>query len=151
MRAIGNFLWFILGGALTGLAWFIFGVLACITVVGIPWGRACFVMGKFSFLPFGREAISRKVLKNEKDIGTGFLGSVGNVIWFLFAGLWLALSHLIFALISFITILGIPFGMQHLKLAGISLAPVGKAVVTKEVARAALEENARDIINKSRS
>ncbi|OED36477.1 hypothetical protein AB833_28155 [Chromatiales bacterium (ex Bugula neritina AB1)] len=150
MKAIGNFLWFILGGALMGLAWFIFGVLAFITIVGIPWGRACFVLGKFSFFPFGKEAISRKDLTGSKDIGTGFLGSLGNVIWFVLAGLWLAIGHLVSALICFITILGIPFGLQHLKLAGAALAPVGKTVVKKEVAKIAMEETARDYVEKKR-
>ena len=150
MKAIGNLLWFILGGALMGLAWFMFGVLAFITIVGIPWGRACFVIGKFSIFPFGKEAISRKDLKNGKDLGTGFFGSLGNIVWFILAGLWLAIGHLIASLICFITILGIPFGLQHLKLAGISLAPVGKAVVPKAVAKVAMEESARDYVNKKR-
>lgn len=60
MRAIGNFLWFILGGALLGLCWWFVGLLAYATIIGIPWGKACFVIGQFSFFPFGKEAISRK-------------------------------------------------------------------------------------------
>lgn len=150
MRAIGNLLWFLLGGFLMGLAWFLFGVVAFVTVVGVPWGRACFVMGKFSFLPFGKEAISRKDLKNDKDLGTGFLGSIGNIIWFIFAGFWLAIGHVLAAIVCFITILGIPFGLQHLKLAGISLAPVGKIVVPKAVAKVAAEDRARDYVDKKR-
>lgn len=133
-----------------GLVWFIFGILAFVTIVGIPWGRACFVIGKLSFFPFGREVISRKDLKGCKDIGTGFLGSVGNIIWFIFAGLWLAIGHLLSAITCFITILGIPFGLQHLKLAGIALAPVGKTVVRKEVAKIAMEESARSYVHKKR-
>ena len=118
-----------------GLAWFFFGLLAFITIVGIPWGRSCFVMGQFSFFPFGREAVSRRELSGADDLGTGFLGSVGNVIWFVFAGVWLAIGHLIAAVCCFITIIGIPFGIQHLKLAGISVVPIGKTIVSKEVAR----------------
>ncbi|MEP7262559.1 MAG: YccF domain-containing protein [Usitatibacter sp.] len=137
MRAILNFLWFILGGALMGLAWWLAGVVACITIIGIPWGRACFVMGNFSFFPFGKEAISRRDLKQADDIGTGAFGTIGNVIWFIFAGVWLALGHVACAIANFITIIGIPFGVQHLKLAGIALAPIGKTVVSKEVAAAA--------------
>ena len=83
MRAIGNFLWFILGGALMGLAWWLVGVVAFMSIVGIPWGKACFVIGQFSFFPFGKEAISRKELKQTDDIGTGALGTFGNVIWFV--------------------------------------------------------------------
>lgn len=142
MSAIGNLLWFILGGFVMGLGWWLAGIIAFITIIGIPWGRACFVIGQFAFLPFGREAISRKTLSLKEDIGTGSLGLVGNVIWFVFAGLWLALGHVGSALVCFVTIIGIPFGIQHLKLAGIAIAPIGKTIVTKEVAAAARREGA---------
>ena len=120
-----------------GLAWWLAGIVAYITIVGMPWGKACFVMGKFSFFPFGKEAISRRELNQADDIGTGALGTLGNVIWFIFAGIWLALGHVACAIANFVTVIGIPFGIQHLKLAGIALAPIGKTVVTKEVAAAA--------------
>jgi uncharacterized membrane protein YccF (DUF307 family) len=142
MRAIGNFLWFMLGGAVMGLAWWLFGLLAMLTIVGIPWARACFVIGKLSFLPFGREVIGRAELRGVGDIGTGPFGIVGNVMWCLFAGLWLALGHLALAIFDFLIVIGIPFGIQHLKLAGIALAPIGKAVVLKETAAAARRTNA---------
>jgi uncharacterized membrane protein YccF (DUF307 family) len=137
MRAIGNVLWFVLGGFFMGLGWCLAGALAFVTIVGIPWAKACFVIGQFAFFPFGNEAISRKHLTHRDDIGTGPLGLLGNVIWFLLAGLWLALGHLLSALVCFVTIIGIPFGIQHLKLAGIALAPIGKIIVPKEVAAAA--------------
>ena len=120
-----------------GLAWWIAGLLAYVSVVGIPWGKACFVIGGFTFFPFGKEAISRKELTQKDDIGTGSLGTFGNLLWFIFAGVWLAIGHVSSALLNFITIIGIPFGIQHLKLAGIALAPIGKTVVPKEVAAAA--------------
>jgi uncharacterized membrane protein YccF (DUF307 family) len=142
MRAIGNFLWFIFGGVFAGLAWWFFGVFAFLTIIGIPWARACFVIGKFSFFPFGREAISRRELHQQDDIGTSGFGTLGNIIWFIFAGLWLALAHVCAALCCFITIIGIPFGIQHLKLAGIALAPIGMTIVTKEVAALARGANA---------
>ena len=142
MRAVGNFLWFILGGVFMGLGWWLVGLLAFLTVVGIPWGKACFVIGQFTFFPFGKEAISRKELTQREDIGTGGLGIIGNVIWFMVAGVWLAIGHVISAVLCFITILGIPFGIQHLKLAGIALAPIGKTIVSKEVADAARRANA---------
>jgi uncharacterized membrane protein YccF (DUF307 family) len=142
IRAIMNVLWFLLGGVFMGLAWWFFGLLAFITIIGIPWGRACFVIGEFTFFPFGQEAISRRELNNRDDIGTGPLGFIGNVIWFIFAGLWLAIGHVCSAIACFITIIGIPFGIQHLKLAGIALAPIGKTVVTKEMAAAARRANA---------
>jgi uncharacterized membrane protein YccF (DUF307 family) len=147
MRSIGNFLWFILGGIFMGLAWWLIGAACFLTIVGIPWGRACFVMGQFSFFPFGNEAISRSELSRTVDVGNSGFGMLGNVIWFLFAGVWLALGHVVSAIFSFCTIIGIPFGIQHLKLAGISLAPIGKTVVTKEVAEAARRANAVAKVN----
>ena len=132
MSAIGNFLWFVLGGAFMGLGWWLAGVICFITVVGIPWGKACFVIGQFAFFPFGKEAVSRKDLSNRDDIGTGGLGLIGNIIWFIFAGVWLAIGHVVSAILCFITVIGIPFGIQHLKLAGIALAPIGKTIVSKD-------------------
>jgi uncharacterized membrane protein YccF (DUF307 family) len=142
MGVIGNFLWFIFGGVLMGLAWWLVGLAAFITIIGIPWAKACFVLGQFAFFPFGKEAISRKDLLRRDDIGTGGLGVIGNVIWFVFAGVWLALGHVASAIVCFVTIIGIPFGIQHLKLAGIALAPIGKTIVTKEVAAAARKSGA---------
>lgn len=134
MSAIGNFFWFILGGVLMGLGWWLVGALAFVTIIGIPWARACFVIGEFAFFPFGKEAISRKDLTGKSDIGTSDFGLIGNVIWFIFAGVWLAIGHVISAVACFVTIIGIPFAIQHLKLAGIALAPIGKTIVPKEVA-----------------
>lgn len=137
IRTIGNILWFVLGGLVMGLAWWLIGLLAFITIIGIPWGRSCLVIGQFTMWPFGREAISRSELRQREDIGTGLLGLLGNVIWFLLAGFWLAVAHIMIALALFLTIIGIPFGIQHLKLAGIALAPVGKTIVFSDVANAA--------------
>ncbi|KGY13082.1 membrane protein [Vibrio tubiashii] len=134
LRVLGNIIWFLCGGVIMGLMWWFFGLLAFISIVGIPWGRACFVMGNFSFFPFGQEAIARDELTKETDIGTSPLGMVGNIIWFLLAGIWLAIGHIMSAVACFVTIIGIPFALQHLKLAYISLAPIGKTVVPKEQA-----------------
>lgn len=131
MRTLGNILWFILGGFLMGVGWWLVGVLVAITIVGLPWAKACFVIGQFAFLPFGKEAVSRKDLTQQDDIGTGALGLVGNVVWFVLAGWWLAIGHLVSALACFVTIIGIPFGIQHMKLALIALAPIGKTIVAK--------------------
>lgn len=141
MRTIGNILWFILGGVFMGLCWWLIGLVAFISIVGIPWGRACFVMGNLSFFPFGKEVLSREQLTATQDMGTGMPGLIGNILWCVFAGIWLAIGHLVSALFCFITIIGIPFGIQHLKLAGISIAPIGKTVVTKEVAAAVRARN----------
>jgi uncharacterized membrane protein YccF (DUF307 family) len=118
-----------------------------VTIVGIPWARASFVIGQFSFFPFGKEAISRKELHQEDDIGTGALGLLGNIVWFVFAGLWLAIGHLASAVACFVTIIGIPFALQHLKLAGIALAPIGKTIVTTELAEAARAANAATTVD----
>lgn len=137
LRTLGNIIWFLCGGIVMGLAWWLFGVLAFISIIGIPWGRACFVMGNFSFWPFGYEAISRDELTDQTDIGTSGFGVLGNIIWFILAGFWLAVGHILSAVACFITIIGIPFALQHLKLAVISLAPIGKTVVPiGEAARA---------------
>ena len=136
MSTIGNILWFVLGGFFMGLGWWLVGLLCAITIVGLPWAKACFVIGQFAFLPFGKEAVNRSAVSGVEDIGTGALGTIGNVIWFIFAGIWLALGHLASALACFVTIIGIPFGVQHIKLALIALAPVGKTIVPKNAARA---------------
>lgn len=150
MRTLGNLLWFILGGVLMGLGWWLVGVLAFVSIIGIPWGKACFVIGQFAFWPFGKEAVSRKDLSGKEDIGTGGLGLIGNIIWFLVAGVWLAIGHVLSAAACFITIIGIPFGIQHLKLAGIALAPIGKTIVEKELAAAVRGENAQAELSRRR-
>ncbi len=129
MALLLNLIWFVLGGLVMGLAWWLVGLVCAVSIVGLPWARACFVIGTFSFWPFGQEAISRQELNGRHDIGTGPLGFIGNVIWFLLAGWWLAIGHLTSALACFLTIIGIPFGIQHIKLALIALAPIGLQVV----------------------
>jgi uncharacterized membrane protein YccF (DUF307 family) len=129
MNTLLNILWFIFLGLVNGLGWFLVGAIMFISVVGIPWGRAYFTIGKFVLWSFGREAVDRRVSRGEKDIGTGSFGAVGNVIWFVFGGLWLAIGHLTTALILFVTLIGIPFGVQHLKIAGLALFPIGKEIV----------------------
>ncbi len=85
LRTLGNIIWFLCGGIVMGLAWWLVGVLAFISIIGIPWGRACFVIGNFSFWPFGYEAISRDELTDQTDIGTSGFGVLGNIIWFILA------------------------------------------------------------------
>jgi len=131
MALIGNIIWFVFGGVVMGLGWWLAGVLCCLTLVGIPWAKACFVIGTFSFFPFGKEVVSREVVTGSSDIGTGALGIIGNILWFICIGWCLALGHLVAALLCFITIIGIPFGLQHIKLARIALFPIGMTVVEK--------------------
>lgn len=137
MRTVGNVLWFVFGGLYMGLGWWLAGLICALTIVGLPWAKSCFVIGQFTFLPFGKEAISRAVLSGVEDIGTGAIGVLGNVVWFLCVGVWLAIGHVITAAGCFITIIGIPFGLQHLKLAVLALAPVGKTIVSSDEADSA--------------
>jgi uncharacterized membrane protein YccF (DUF307 family) len=129
ISALLNVLWVLLGGLVMALGWWLAGLLCALTIVGLPWARSCFVIGSFSLWPFGQEAVNRRELSGRGDLGTGPLGLLGNVLWFVLAGWWLAIGHLASALACFITIIGIPFGIQHIKLALIALAPVGMTVV----------------------
>ncbi|QDE31555.1 MULTISPECIES: YccF domain-containing protein [Shewanella] len=131
LRLIFNIAWFLMGGFVMGLAWWFVGALCFISIIGIPFGRACFVIGELAFWPFGQETVNRKHVSGEEDIGTGTLGLVGNIVWFLFFGIWLAIGHLVHALACFITIIGIPFAIQHMKLALLSLTPIGQTVIAK--------------------
>lgn len=151
LRLIGNVLWLLLGGFWMGLAWWLVGLIAFVSIVGIPWGRACFVIGGFTFWPFGRDAVSRKELTGREDFGTGPFGIVGNIMWLVFFGWWLALGHVISAALDFITIVGIPFGVQHLKLAGLSLFPIGLKVVGIEEAEAARRRTAEERVAVART
>lgn len=120
MRLLLNILWFIFGGFIAGTAWLLAGVILAITIVGLPWTPAVFRIAGFAYWPFGKVVV-------ERDIGPTSL--LLNIVWLLLAGWWLALHHVVLALGLAITIIGIPFAWQHLKLAAISLMPVGKAVV----------------------
>ncbi len=144
MSAIGNLLWFILGGGLVaGLLWILAGAIMYASIIGIPWGNSCFRLANLSFFPFGRTAVRRDILDSQPGPGSGPGGFLGNLVWFVLAGLWLALSHAGAGISYCLTIIGIPFGIQHFKLAGLALAPIGKEIVPLEVARAARERAAR--------
>ena len=109
--------------------WVIAAILMAITIIGLPWARAAFSIASYTLLPFGQKAVSRAAHTGSEDVGTGPLGLLGNIIWLLLAGWWLALAHLITAIVLAITIIGIPFAWAHLKLAGIALWPIGKIIV----------------------
>ena len=132
INTVLNVVWLVFGGLWMGLGWWIAGVVMVISIVGIPWAKACFVIGEFAFWPFGRRVVSREEVSGRQDLGTGVLGTIGNVIWFLIAGIWLAIGHVVTAIVCFLTLIGIPFGIQHIKLAKITLAPIGKTVVDKD-------------------
>lgn len=150
MATILNLIWLVFGGWLLGLMWLAGAAILALTIIGLPWARAAFNIGLYSFWPFGHTTVNRRDLTGGEDLGTGPLGLVANIIWLLVAGIWLALGHVVSAIAYAITIIGIPFAIAHLKLAEASLLPVGKAVVTKEVAAELMRERARRSVQQSR-
>ena len=124
-----NIFWIVFGGLWMALAWVVAAVLMAITIIGLPWSRAAFNIASYTLLPFGQKAVSRAEYSGSKDVGTGPLGFLGNVIWLVLAGWWLALGHLLTAVLLAVTIIGIPFAWAHLKLAGIALWPIGRIIV----------------------
>lgn len=119
MRLIGNIIWMLFGGIFLALGWMIAGLILCITIVGIPFGVQCFKIGGLVLWPFGREV----------QIGNfGVGGLLFNIIWIVFFGWELAVSHLIAGLLFCVTIVGIPFGLQHFKLAKLGLVPFGARI-----------------------
>ena len=123
-----NILWILFGGLWMAVGWLVAAVIMAITIVGLPWAWAAFNIASYTLLPFGRKAVSRAEYYGH-DVGTGPLGLLGNIIWLMLAGWWLALGHLITAVLLAVTIVGIPFAWAHLKLAGIALWPIGKEIV----------------------
>jgi len=124
-----NILWIVIGGAWMAFAWLIAAVIMAITIIGLPWARAAFNIAIYTLLPFGQKAVNREHVTGQHDIGTGPLGLIGNLIWLVLAGWWLALGHLVTAFVWAVTIVGLPFAWAHLKLAGIALWPIGKVIV----------------------
>jgi uncharacterized membrane protein YccF (DUF307 family) len=135
MALIFNILWLIFGGFAAAVAWFLVALLFCVSIIGLPWARAAFNIALFTLLPFGQVAVRRDSLTGREDLGTGALGALGNIIWLIFGGFWLAIGHLVLAFGLACSIIGIPFAWQHLKLAQLALWPIGMVVVPSEVAR----------------
>ena len=126
IRLILNILWFVFGGWLSGLLWLLGGALLALTVVGLPWTFAAWRIASYSFWPFGRE-----IVWQDAHPVAGCLGLVLNVVWFVVAGWYIALSHLGIAVVEFVSIIGIPFALKDLELAKLALAPVGRTIRTK--------------------
>jgi uncharacterized membrane protein YccF (DUF307 family) len=124
-----NVLWLFFGGLWMGAAWVLAALIMAITIIGLPWAKAAVSIAAYTLLPFGYKAVSREEHYGQGDIGTGPLGLVGNIIWLVLAGWWLALGHVLIGLLLAITIVGIPFAWAHLKLAGLALWPIGKSIV----------------------
>jgi uncharacterized membrane protein YccF (DUF307 family) len=121
MRLVLNVIWLVLCGFWMFLGYLFVGVLACIFIVTIPFGLASFRIATFALWPFGRTIVQRP--------GAGSASFVGNVIWFLVAGLWLAIGHVVTGLALMVTIVGIPLALANFKLIPVSLAPLGKEIV----------------------
>jgi len=136
IRLLLNVLWIVFGGIWMALAWLLAGVLMIVTIIGIPWARSAFVIARYTLLPFGYRAVRRDELTGREDAGTGPLGFLGNIIWLVLAGWWLALGHLVAAVALALSIIGIPFAWAHLKLALIALWPIGMTVIAEDDPRA---------------
>ena len=134
MSLLLNIIWILLGGAWMAFGWLVAAVIMAVTIVGIPWARAAVNIALYTLMPFGYTAVPRDRHTGQDDIGTGPLGTIGNIIWLVLAGWWLALMHVFTAVLLAVTIIGIPFAWAHLKLAGIALWPVGKMIVPKDQA-----------------
>ncbi len=124
MSIIGNIIWIIFGGLFMALEYLVGGVLLCLTIVGIPFGLQVIRIGLFALWPFGGE-----VRANECPVGC--LNTLLNIIWIFVGGIWIALSHLLWGMLFCITIVGIPFGLQHFKLMSFALVPFGRTIIRR--------------------
>lgn len=146
MAFIGNLLWFVFGGGfLSWLLWVLAGLLLALTVVGLPFAKAAFRISVFAAFPFGHQLIDGRLLGYERIAGTGFV----NVLWCVLAGVWLSVSHVLEGLACCTTLVGIPFGLAHFKLAQVAFAPLGKVIVPNEVAAAARMRAAQDAVEQA--
>ncbi|HEX5119275.1 MAG TPA: YccF domain-containing protein [Pseudonocardiaceae bacterium] len=121
MRLLLNIVWLIFGGLVLALGYALAGIICCILIITIPFGIASFRIAGYALWPFGRTVVDRS------DAGVASL--VGNVIWIIFAGLWICIGHIVAGVTLCVTIIGIPLGLAHFKLVPVSLAPLGKEVV----------------------
>jgi uncharacterized membrane protein YccF (DUF307 family) len=122
MNTLGNIIWLIFGGFIAAIGYLVGGFLLCLTIIGIPFGLQCFKLGILVLWPFGK-----KVVSSSESSGCIYL--LFNILWIVFGGIWVAITHIVFGFLLFITIIGIPFARQHFKLVEISLMPFGKHIV----------------------
>ncbi|MFT3989020.1 YccF domain-containing protein [Aestuariivirga sp.] len=125
MSLILNILWLVFGGIWMAAGWVVAAVIMALTIIGLPWARSALEIAHYTLLPFGNRVVPRE----DAGLATGPLGVIGNLLWLVFAGWWLALAHLLTAVMWAITIIGLPFAWAHLKLAGLALWPMGRTVV----------------------
>lgn len=124
MRLIGNIIWVVFGGIFVALEYAIGSIILIITIIGIPFGLQSLKLALLALWPFGKKVVTT-------DTASGCLAILMNILWILFGGIWISLTHLAFGILFAITIIGIPFAKQHFKLASLALTPFGKEVVTK--------------------
>ena len=123
-----NILWFVFGGGFVAwILWMLLGGLLFITIVGIPFAYAAFRIAGFAAFPFGKELVDSREMGEKRVVGT----SLANFLWIILAGIWLAVSHILAGISLCVTIIGIPFGFAHFRLAGVCFAPLGKISVNK--------------------
>ena len=119
MSFLGNIVWLLCGGLLSGLMWLIAGLVCCVTVIGIPLGKQCFKFASLSFWPFGKNVV----------YGGGAPSTLANIVWLVVCGIWMALVNLAFGFLWCCTVVGIPFGKQFFKIAKLALTPFGAKIV----------------------
>ena len=122
MKTLGNIIWFVFGGVMIAIEYFLAGLTLMITIIGIPFGIQCLKLGVLALWPFGHKV---EVMENT----SGCLNLVMNIIWIIIGGFWIALTHVLWGIFFCITIVGIPFGKQHFKMIRLALFPFGKAIV----------------------
>ena len=123
MNTIGNLIWLLFGGLISAIGYFFGGFILCLTIIGIPFGLQCFKLGVLMLWPFGKDVIS------DSSSSSGCLYLLLSILWIVCGGIWIAITHIVFGVILYITIIGIPFGRQHFKMVEISLMPFGKRIV----------------------
>lgn len=121
MKILGNIIWLLFGGLIASIQYLIGSILLILTIIGIPFGLQTLKLAVLMLWPFGSEVV-------QKENPAGCLSTLMNVLWILLGGIWISLTHLIFGILLFITLIGIPFGKQHFKLASLALTPFGKEV-----------------------
>lgn len=123
MRFIGNIIWFIFGGFIVSLQYFIASLLLFISIIGIPFALQTFKLSGLALWPFGKKIVDKGNNSDSESISLLF-----NIIWFLIGGIWISITHVLFGIFFFVTIIGIPFGKQHFKMASLALTPFGKKI-----------------------
>jgi uncharacterized membrane protein YccF (DUF307 family) len=121
VKTLLNLIWLIFSGLWMALGYLLAGLVCCVLIITIPWGLACFRIASYALWPFGRTVVERR--------DAGAASGVGNVIWLIFAGIWLTLGHLTLGVALCVSIIGIPFGLAHFKMIPISLMPLGREIV----------------------